>query len=166
MFLNTQTSFFFSRIYQPPELTRQLQPSFHIFFKQPQMVSEAELIGRLRVFLRSSDLNTTTTATVRRQLENDFGIDLSDRKAFIREQVDLFLQSEHEEDGLEEQQEQEEVHVKPDDESEDEEMEDDEDSEEQKLEHPRNRKDKKRLVKKLHFFLGGVWKWSRIQICF
>ncbi|KAK7252846.1 hypothetical protein RIF29_37086 [Crotalaria pallida] len=59
------------------------------------MVSESELIGRLREFLRSSDLNTTTTATVRRQLENDFGIDLSDRKAFIREQVDLFLQSEH-----------------------------------------------------------------------
>ncbi|XP_027360035.1 upstream activation factor subunit spp27-like [Abrus precatorius] len=59
------------------------------------MVSESELIGRLREFLRSSDLNTTTTATVRRQLEADFGIDLSDRKAFIREQVDLFLQSEH-----------------------------------------------------------------------
>ena len=59
------------------------------------MVSESELIGRLREFLRSSDLNTTTTATVRRQLEADFGIDLSDRKAFIREQVDLFLQTEH-----------------------------------------------------------------------
>ncbi|KAK7309231.1 hypothetical protein RJT34_05791 [Clitoria ternatea] len=59
------------------------------------MVSESELIGRLREFLRSSDLTTTTTATVRRQLENDFGIDLSDRKAFIREQVDLFLQTEH-----------------------------------------------------------------------
>lgn len=59
------------------------------------MVSESELIGRLREFLRSSDLNTTTTATVRRQLESDFGIDLSDRKAFIREQVDLFLQTEH-----------------------------------------------------------------------
>ncbi|XP_004511971.1 uncharacterized protein [Cicer arietinum] len=57
------------------------------------MVSESELIGRLREFLRSSDLNTTTTSTVRRQLESDFGIDLSDRKAFIREQVDLFLQS-------------------------------------------------------------------------
>ncbi|CAL5187928.1 unnamed protein product [Lathyrus oleraceus] len=57
------------------------------------MVSESELIGRLREFLRSSDLNTTTTSTVRRQLESDFGIDLSDRKAFIREQVDSFLQS-------------------------------------------------------------------------
>ncbi|XP_058777949.1 upstream activation factor subunit UAF30-like [Vicia villosa] len=57
------------------------------------MVSESELIGRIREFLGSSDLTTTTTTTVRRQLESDFGIDLSDRKAFIREQVDSFLQS-------------------------------------------------------------------------
>ncbi|KAL5099320.1 hypothetical protein RYX36_003647 [Vicia faba] len=57
------------------------------------MVSESELIDRLRQFLGSSDLNTTTTSTVRRQLESDFGIDLSDRKAFVREQVDSFLQS-------------------------------------------------------------------------
>lgn len=57
------------------------------------MVSESELIGRIREFLGSSDLTTTTTSTVRRQLESDFGIDLSDRKAFIREQVDSFLQS-------------------------------------------------------------------------
>ncbi|PON34594.1 p53 negative regulator [Parasponia andersonii] len=57
------------------------------------MASEWELIERLREFLRSSDLNTTTTAIVRRKLEEDFGIDLSDKKAFIREQVDLFLHS-------------------------------------------------------------------------
>lgn len=60
------------------------------------MVSDSELIGRLREFLRNSDLNTTTTAIVRRKLEEDFGIDLSDKKRFIREQVDLFLQTEHE----------------------------------------------------------------------
>ncbi|KAF5736112.1 upstream activation factor subunit spp27-like [Tripterygium wilfordii] len=58
------------------------------------MVSDSELIDRLREFLRSSDLNTTTNATVRRKLEEDFGINLSDKKAFIREQVDLFLQNE------------------------------------------------------------------------
>jgi len=66
------------------------------------MVSDSELIARLREFLRGSDLNTTTTGTVRRRLEEDFGVDLTDKKAFIREQVDLFLQSEHEvaeEDG-------------------------------------------------------------------
>lgn len=66
------------------------------------MVSESDLVARLHEFLRSSDLNTTTTAIVRRKLEEDFGIDLSGRKAFIREQVDLFLQSQlekAEEDG-------------------------------------------------------------------
>jgi len=68
------------------------------------MVSESELIGRLREFLRNSDLNTTTTATVRRQLEADFGIDLSHRKAFIREQVDLFLQTEHNQPQQQQQQ--------------------------------------------------------------
>lgn len=57
------------------------------------MVSDSELVGRLHEFLRTSDLNTTTTGIVRRKLEEDFGIDLSDKKAFIREQVDLFLQS-------------------------------------------------------------------------
>ncbi|KAB1214671.1 Upstream activation factor subunit UAF30 [Morella rubra] len=60
------------------------------------MVQDSELIARLREFLRTSDLNTTTTATVRRKLEKDFGVDLTDKKAFIREQVDLFLQSEQE----------------------------------------------------------------------
>ncbi|KAJ0040045.1 hypothetical protein Pint_28115 [Pistacia integerrima] len=60
------------------------------------MVSDLELIERLQEFLRNSDLNTTTTGIVRRQLEEDFGVDLSDRKVFIREQVDLFLQSQFE----------------------------------------------------------------------
>ncbi|KAG5535665.1 hypothetical protein RHGRI_023431 [Rhododendron griersonianum] len=57
------------------------------------MVSDAELVGRLREFLRTSDLTTTTTGAVRRKLEEDFGIDLSEKKAFIREQVDVYLQS-------------------------------------------------------------------------
>ncbi|KAF0888369.1 hypothetical protein E2562_014191 [Oryza meyeriana var. granulata] len=55
------------------------------------MVSDSELVERLREVLRSSDLNTTTTAILRRRLEEDFGVDLSDKKLFIREQVDLFL---------------------------------------------------------------------------
>ncbi|GAV89057.1 LOW QUALITY PROTEIN: SWIB domain-containing protein/DEK_C domain-containing protein, partial [Cephalotus follicularis] len=38
------------------------------------------------------DLNVTTTTIVRRRLEEEFGVDLSDKKAFIREHVDLFLQ--------------------------------------------------------------------------
>lgn len=57
------------------------------------MVSDSELIERLRDFLSTSDLNTTTTAILRRRLEEDFGIDLSGRKAFIREQVDICMQS-------------------------------------------------------------------------
>ncbi|CAA2996555.1 upstream activation factor subunit spp27-like [Olea europaea subsp. europaea] len=57
------------------------------------MVSDSDLITRLHEFLSASDLNTTTTAIVRRRLEDDFGLDLSDRKAFIREQVDLYVQS-------------------------------------------------------------------------
>ncbi|CAN4081591.1 unnamed protein product [Withania somnifera] len=57
------------------------------------MVSDSELIVRLREFLSTSDLTTTTTTTVRRKLEEDFGIDLSDKKVFIREQVDLYLDS-------------------------------------------------------------------------
>ncbi|KAI3462775.1 hypothetical protein Pfo_019438 [Paulownia fortunei] len=60
------------------------------------MVSDSELIARLREFLSTSDLDTTTTAIVRRRLEEDFGLDLSDRKAFIREQVDIYMQSQFE----------------------------------------------------------------------
>ncbi|XP_078442592.1 uncharacterized protein LOC144712244 [Wolffia australiana] len=61
------------------------------------MVSDSELVRRLREFLSSSDLTTTTGATVRRQLEADFGVDLSSRKAFIREQIDVFLQTQSDE---------------------------------------------------------------------
>ncbi|KAG4175513.1 hypothetical protein ERO13_A11G189600v2 [Gossypium hirsutum] len=69
------------------------------------MVLDSELIARLWEFLGESDLNTTTTAIVRRRLEEDFGIDLTDRKKFIREQVDLYLQNQFE--NAEEQQQQE-----------------------------------------------------------
>ncbi|KAK8964309.1 hypothetical protein KSP40_PGU005066 [Platanthera guangdongensis] len=55
------------------------------------MASEAELVDRLRDILRSSDLSTTTAAIVRRKLETDLGVDLSEKKAFIREQIDIFL---------------------------------------------------------------------------
>ncbi|KAF7828755.1 upstream activation factor subunit spp27-like isoform X1 [Senna tora] len=118
------------------------------------MVSESELIGRLREFLRSSDLNTTTTATVRRQLENDFGIDLSDRKAFIREQVDLFLQTEHEREQPEEEEPEDEQDQKDEAEPESQESEDsdkeiqeDEEGDEDKVKRTRSGKDKKRRSK-------------------
>uniref|UniRef100_M0ZJF1 SWIB/MDM2 domain containing protein n=1 Tax=Solanum tuberosum TaxID=4113 RepID=M0ZJF1_SOLTU len=57
------------------------------------MVSDSELVDRLREFLSTSDLNITTNTDVRRKLEEDFNIDLSDRKVFIREQIDLYLES-------------------------------------------------------------------------
>nr|CAD1819499.1 unnamed protein product [Ananas comosus var. bracteatus] len=50
------------------------------------MVTDEELARRLRELLRSSDLSTTTTAIVRRSLEEHFALDLSHKKAFIREQ--------------------------------------------------------------------------------
>ncbi|CAH8358438.1 unnamed protein product [Eruca vesicaria subsp. sativa] len=57
------------------------------------MVSDEDLVTRLREILSSSDLETTTPATVRRQLEADFGVELTDKKAFIRDQIDAFLES-------------------------------------------------------------------------
>ncbi|KAG8368319.1 hypothetical protein BUALT_Bualt15G0033200 [Buddleja alternifolia] len=56
------------------------------------MVSDAELVERLREILRNADLETTTATTVRRRLEEEFAVDLNGRRAFIRDQIDLFLQ--------------------------------------------------------------------------
>ncbi|OMP01565.1 hypothetical protein COLO4_11723 [Corchorus olitorius] len=53
------------------------------------MVSDSDLVTRLREILRDSDLETATAGSVRRQLEEDFGVDLSDRKAFLF--IALFL---------------------------------------------------------------------------
>ncbi|PKI39284.1 hypothetical protein CRG98_040340 [Punica granatum] len=57
------------------------------------MASDSDLVARLREILRDSDLDKATAGSVRRQLEEDFGVDLSDRKAFIREQIDIYLQN-------------------------------------------------------------------------
>ncbi|MCO5563431.1 hypothetical protein L7F22_017073 [Adiantum nelumboides] len=57
------------------------------------MVSDDEIVMRIITVLQNADLSTTTTAAIRRQLEEDLGTDLTDRKAFIREQVDLYLQA-------------------------------------------------------------------------
>ncbi|CAN6449419.1 unnamed protein product [Victoria cruziana] len=62
------------------------------------MVSDSQLIERLREFLSTADLSTTTTAIVRKRLEEDFQVDLTGKKVFIREQVDLYLQSQQEND--------------------------------------------------------------------
>lgn len=57
------------------------------------MVSDTELAEYLGQVLRTADLTTTTNAILRKQLEEHFGVDLSGKKAFIREQVDLYLQN-------------------------------------------------------------------------
>ncbi|KAL5790765.1 hypothetical protein ACOSQ2_005653 [Xanthoceras sorbifolium] len=57
------------------------------------MVSDSDLVTRLCQILRTSDLDTATAATVRRQLEQDCNVDLSDRKAFVRDQIDIFLRN-------------------------------------------------------------------------
>lgn len=61
------------------------------------MVSDAVLVDRLQEILRVSDLDTATAGTVRRRLEEEFGVDLLDRKAFIRDHIDLFLRTHVEE---------------------------------------------------------------------
>lgn len=57
------------------------------------MVSDEKIVERIGELLANADLTTTTTSAIRRQLEQDLHIDLSDRKAFVRQQVDLYLQS-------------------------------------------------------------------------
>eukprot|EP00250_Pteridium_aquilinum_P004680 c14883_g1_i1 orf=519-1583(-) len=57
------------------------------------MVSDEQIVKRIGELLADADLTTTTTSAIRRQLEQDFDIDLSDRKAFVRQQVDLYLES-------------------------------------------------------------------------
>lgn len=57
------------------------------------MVSDSDLVTRLRDILRNSDLDTATSGSVRRLLEEDFKVDLSDRKTFVSEQIDIFLQT-------------------------------------------------------------------------
>lgn len=126
-----------------------------------KMVSDSELVARLHEFLRSSDLNTTTTAIVRRKLEEDFGIDLSGKKAFIREHVDLFLQSqlekaeEDEGDGGEEEEEEHKSNVKSEGSngSDSKDENDDDDDEEEEVEESSNGKGAKKRGLVIIYFI-------------
>ncbi|TMW82676.1 hypothetical protein EJD97_005413 [Solanum chilense] len=91
------------------------------------MVSDSELVDRIHEFLSTADLDTTTNNIVRRKLEEDFNIDLSDRKVFIREQIDLYLESYY-------QVNQEQMEVENDQEEDPEEDEEEEDPEEEEEE--------------------------------
>lgn len=101
------------------------------------MVSEQEIAERLKEILETADLTTTTTASIRRKLEGELGVDLTSKKAFIREQVDLYLLHQQEQlenneakeegdEGLEnEVKEEEQSSEQPGDEEEDEEEDED-----------------------------------------
>ncbi|CAM6008698.1 unnamed protein product [Sphagnum balticum] len=69
------------------------------------MVSDADIVRRLTSVLKTADLATTTTAAIRQHLEHELGVDLSDKKAFIRQQVDLYLQQQVQEDEEKEEEE-------------------------------------------------------------
>jgi len=71
--------------------------------KDKKMVSDAEIVRQLTAVLRQADLNTTTTTAIRQQLQRDLGVDLSEKKLFIRQQVDLYLlkQSQEQQEDVE-----------------------------------------------------------------
>lgn len=106
------------------------------------MVSDSDLVNRLHEFLKISDLTTTTTATVRKQLEQDFGIDLTEKKKFIREQVDLYLQNQQQNDDQEQEQD-EDVNI----DEQDEEV-DDDDGDEEASTKKGSKKENKEVKKK------------------
>ncbi|GJP55821.1 hypothetical protein CLOM_g14849 [Closterium sp. NIES-68] len=55
------------------------------------MVSDAEIVRRLREILNEADLDVTTEKSIRMQLEREYNIDLSERKKFIRQEVQTYL---------------------------------------------------------------------------
>ncbi|XP_025013609.1 ABC transporter F family member 4 isoform X2 [Ricinus communis] len=134
------------------------------------MVSDSDLVTRLREILQDSDLNTATAGSVRRKLEEVFGVDLSDRKAFIREQIDSYLETlendnkeDEEEDKPENEMHNEEENENENDAAEENEKQEENDENEQSEESERSKKAKKRgggftmlcsLSPQLHKFVG------------
>ena len=57
------------------------------------MLTNSELLKHLHNVLKTSDLDKVTAVTVRRTLEEQLDIDLSDKKTFIWNQIKLYLQS-------------------------------------------------------------------------
>ncbi|KAL8124840.1 hypothetical protein AgCh_012484 [Apium graveolens] len=119
------------------------------------MVTDEELVSRLHHLLSTSDLNTTTNGILRRQLEQDFGISLSDKKSFIRQQVDLYLLSQEQKDEQQveeaedqEQEQEQEEEVLDVEEEEEEEEEDEEEEEKAPLSRTRPKKQKKKVKRK------------------
>eukprot|EP00228_Micromonas_bravo_P008745 CAMPEP_0203005812 /NCGR_PEP_ID=MMETSP1401-20130829/3282_1 /ASSEMBLY_ACC=CAM_ASM_000894 /TAXON_ID=38833 /ORGANISM="Micromonas pusilla, Strain CCAC1681" /LENGTH=285 /DNA_ID=CAMNT_0049747441 /DNA_START=45 /DNA_END=902 /DNA_ORIENTATION=+ len=60
---------------------------------KPGKEMDGAVIKRLHQILKNADLEKTTVKNIQKQLEVDLEISLSDRKAFIREEVQKFLKS-------------------------------------------------------------------------
>ena len=60
---------------------------------KPGKEMDGAVIKRLHQILKNADLEKTTVKNIQKQLEVDLEISLSDRKAFIREEVKKFLKS-------------------------------------------------------------------------
>lgn len=58
-------------------------------------VSDDELVGRLHIQLKQADLSIATTTSIRQKLENELGIELGERAAFIRHHMDAYLKCHH-----------------------------------------------------------------------
>lgn len=55
--------------------------------------ANADLVNRLQEILRKPEFSTAAAETVRKQLEKDFGVDLSDQKVFLNSQIDIYRQN-------------------------------------------------------------------------
>lgn len=70
------------------------------YVEDQEMVSDAEILRQLAAVLRQADFSTTTTTTIRQRLQIDLGVDLSEKKVFIRQHVDLYLLKQSQEQQL------------------------------------------------------------------
>ncbi|KAF3775200.1 hypothetical protein EJ110_NYTH50989 [Nymphaea thermarum] len=57
------------------------------------MVSDEEIVSGLEMLLRQADFTVTTSGDIRQQLERKLGVDLSHKRAFIRNHIDLLVQT-------------------------------------------------------------------------
>lgn len=56
------------------------------------MASDQQIVLRLRAMLKDVDLDTTTERMLREKLEEEFGADLADKKALIKEEVKQYIE--------------------------------------------------------------------------
>jgi hypothetical protein len=66
-------------------------------------VTDEALVAQLRVLLAVADKDTITVKALRKALEDHFKTDLSDRKQFVADSVDLLLSEREEKDAKESQ---------------------------------------------------------------